>query len=298
MRSPRFLTILGYGLNGGAGTILIATSQHKVHAYQTETGDVQTVLTVPENVVGFHDDETVAGLRLGLYGDNLARTGGESRRQMEEASALTEILLRLPIESVACCALVCKQWHMLIESEGFVTSHLQASRRRRKVMVVTNGRARKNFFGFMPVEAWLGAPTASLLVDEKIVVCSKPCHGLNLISTSSDDYLCNPCTGSVRCLGIRGKFSESPHGKDCHASAVGRGRNVGLGFDRLTREHVAVEISRVGGALVCMLKTSCAEYWSRAADASDRHAACTCRRDAVLDERAGGRVWRPLGCGI
>jgi hypothetical protein len=107
MRSPRFLTILGYdGLDGGAGKILIATSQHKVHPYQPETGDVQTVLTVPENVVGFHDDETVAGLRLGLYEDNLARTGGESRRQMEEASALTQILLRLPIESVALFALV------------------------------------------------------------------------------------------------------------------------------------------------------------------------------------------------
>ncbi|TVU03893.1 hypothetical protein EJB05_50541, partial [Eragrostis curvula] len=265
LHDPRFLTVIGSSFARGRRekniVLLIATSRHKVHAYHPATGEVQTVLDVPEGVVGLQG-ESVAGLRLGLYEDSLARTGGQSRRQMEVASALTEILLRLPIKSIAHCALVCKEWHTLIESEGFVTSHLLANRRqRRKVMMVTNGRARKNFFGFMPVDAWLGAPPNSLLlVDEKVVVCSKPCHGLNLISASSDDYLCNPCTGSIRCLGVRGKML---HYKDHQPSR----RNVGLGFDRLTREHVAVEISHfVGGAPVCMVKTSCAEYWSRVGD--------------------------------
>ncbi|RCV35154.1 hypothetical protein SEVIR_7G228800v4 [Setaria viridis] len=278
VHSPRFVTVLGY--LGGDGEmmscekkILIATSQHRVYAYDPATGDAETVLT---NVLGLQE-EAVAGLRLGLYEDSLARTGGESRRQMEVASALTEILVRLPVRSIAQCMLVCKQWHAVIESESFVMSHLLVSRQRRKVVMVTSGRARENFFGFMPMETWLGHPDpAARLLDSPLVVCSKPCHGLNLISTSSDDYLCNPCTGSIRCLGIRGKFRNNNNPQDNkvgppdhqrrHAFTVGSGRNVGLGFDRLTREHVVVEISHLDGALVCMVKTDCAEYWTRVGD--------------------------------
>ncbi|KAF8651749.1 hypothetical protein HU200_063265 [Digitaria exilis] len=275
-RSPRFLTVLGYylGRDGASSDkkILIATSQHKVHAYDPATGDVETLL-----IANKEDEEAVAGVRIGLYEDSLARTGGENRRQMEVASALTEILARLPVRCIAQCMLVCKQWHTLIVSESFTTSHLllNTQQRGKKFVMVTSGRARESFFGFMPMEAWVGHPAAACLDD--IVVCSKPCHGLNMISTSTDDYLCNPCTGSVRCLGTRGKFRRNnpqagnvhppPADHRRHGFAVASGRNVGLGFDRLTREHVVVEISRLeSGVLACMLKASCAEYWNRAGE--------------------------------
>jgi F-box interacting protein len=139
-----------------------------------------------------------------------------------------------------------------------------ANRGRTKVMMVTNGSYRKNFFGFMPLDTIWHA--GDRLVNDTIV-CSKPCHGLNLISTSTDDYLCNPCTGSIRCLGIAGKLtllSEAAVSiRRRHAFTVGGSRrSVGLGFDRLTHEHVVVEITRSRGALACMLKSSCVEYWS------------------------------------
>uniref|UniRef100_A0A0E0H5A0 F-box domain-containing protein n=1 Tax=Oryza nivara TaxID=4536 RepID=A0A0E0H5A0_ORYNI len=164
--------------------------------------------------------------------------------------------------------MVARQWRTLIESERFLTSHMLANMERKKVMVVTNGRRRENFFNFMPVETWIGpaAKARSDVLVNRRILCSKPCHGLNLISTSSDDYLCNPCTGSIRCLGIRGKFREidptvSIDDDRRHVTRVGR--NVGLGFDRLSQEHVVVEMSRFKGDLqLCMIKTSCVDYWS------------------------------------
>ncbi|CAN6269080.1 unnamed protein product [Urochloa humidicola] len=177
VHSPRFVTALGYL----GQKILIATSEHTVHAYDPATGDVETVLA---NILGLQE-EAAAGLRLGLYEDSLVRTGGESRRQVEVASALKEILVRLPVRSIARCMLVCKQWRTLIESDSFIASHLLSdSRQPRKVVMVTNGRARKSFFGFMPVETWVAHPPAAPLLvdgDGDTVVCSKPCHGLNLI---------------------------------------------------------------------------------------------------------------------
>ncbi|KAF2935581.1 hypothetical protein DAI22_04g242000 [Oryza sativa Japonica Group] len=276
MHDPRFITVLGC-LGGARGDdvgsverikkILIATSQHKVHAYDPATGSIETVVTVPEDFAGGRE-EAVAGIRIGLYEDSLARVGGESCRQREATAAMTEILLRLPPKSIAMCMLVCRQWRTLIESERFLTSHMLANMERKKVMVVTNGRRRENFFNFMPVETWIGpaAKARSDVLVNRRILCSKPCHGLNLISTSSDDYLCNPCTGSIRCLGIRGKFREidptvSIDDDRRHVTRVGR--NIGLGFDRLSQEHVVVEMSRFKGDLqLCMIKTSCVDYWS------------------------------------
>ncbi|CAM0957884.1 unnamed protein product [Alopecurus aequalis] len=254
MHSPRFLTVLG----GSAEKILIATSHHRVHAYDLSTGNVETVLSVPVGV----EEEAMAGIRIGVYEDSFARVGGESRQQQEAERSLIQILLRLPLKSIGMCALVCKRWRTLIQSDSFVMSHMlenkrRRRRRRRKVMMVTEGkRFRKNFFCFTPLDTLVVGPSDEACYDTLAngkIICSKPCRGLNLISTSSDDYLCNPGTGSIRCVGISGKFPR-----------VGSGRSVGLGFDRLTQEHVVVEISQFdeGGAPVCMVKTSCVEHWS------------------------------------
>ncbi|CAM0903113.1 unnamed protein product [Alopecurus aequalis] len=269
VHSPRFLTVLGCiagsgGVGNEAKKILIATSEHNVHAYDPATGNVETVLTIPEDVVGLKE-EAVAGIRIGLYEDNFARVGGESHPQKEADSSMTQVLLRLPVKSIGICTLVCKQWCTLIESNNFVTLHMLANQGRRKVMMVTEGRYRKNFFGFTPLETWRAANPCNTIANGSML-CSKPCHGLNLISTNTQDYLCNPSTGSIRCLGIAGKFPLFEDGDHTHIRrhvlTDGGKRSVGLGFDRLAQEHVVVEITRSRGAPVCMVKTSCVEYWS------------------------------------
>jgi hypothetical protein len=76
------------------------------------------------------------------------------------------------------------------------------------------------------------------LLDKK-VVCSKPCHGMNLVSAATRDYLCNPCTGFHRCYSSQESSLDLT--SEEHAFTVGS-KNVGLTFDALTREHVVVEI--------------------------------------------------------
>lgn len=258
VHEPQFITVLGSTSNE---RLLVATSEHKVYSYATDTGRVETVLGVGETSVG-PQKEAPAELLLGLYEDSLIRIGGADRDTTRGvSSAVAQVLLRLPLESIAQSKLLGREWRALIESESFVAAHVSIKRPRR-IFIATNGRARGSFFRFAPLQSWLRASLAdladSLALDSKIVCSSKPCHGLNLISTGTDDYLCNPCTGAIECLGIRGRSRFTP----CCSSAAAVGRSVGLGFDHNTGEHVAVEIGHLCGALACILKASESDSWT------------------------------------
>ncbi|KAF8725941.1 hypothetical protein HU200_020515 [Digitaria exilis] len=262
LREPQFITVLGSTSNE---RLLLATSEHKVYSYATDTRRVETVFAIGETSIG-QQKEAPAELRLGLYEDSLIRIGGADR----VSSAVAQVLLRLPLESIVQSKLLSREWRALIESESFAAAHLSIKRPRR-IFIATNGRARGSFFRFAPLQSWLRASPAdlanSLVVDSNIVCSSKPCHGLNLISTGTDDYLCNPCTGAIECLGIRGRSHFTPYGSSAtgqpsrrHAFTVGR--SVGLGFDHNTGEHVAVEIGNICGALACILKASESDSWT------------------------------------
>nr|CAB3460300.1 unnamed protein product [Digitaria exilis] len=262
LREPQFITVLGSTSNE---RLLLATSEHKVYSYATDTRRVETVFAIGETSIG-QQKEAPAELRLGLYEDSLIRIGGADR----VSSAVAQVLLRLPLESIVQSKLLSREWCALIESESFAAAHLSIKRPRR-IFIATNGHARRSFFRFAPLQSWLRASPAdlanSLVVDSNIVCSSKPCHGLNLISTGTDDYLCNPCTGAIQCLGIRGRSHFTPYGSSAtgqpsrrHAFTVGR--SVGLGFDHKTGEHVAVEIGNLCGALACILKASEWDSWT------------------------------------
>uniref|UniRef100_K3YLF1 F-box domain-containing protein n=1 Tax=Setaria italica TaxID=4555 RepID=K3YLF1_SETIT len=270
VHGPRFITVLGCIVTGKQEKLLVATSEHKVYAFATDTGRVETVFSIGETTGIGLQKEAAAALWIGLYEDSLVRIGGgASRREEEVLSAVAEILLRLPLKSIAQSMLVCRRWRAVIESESFVRRHAMSSMESaKKTLMVTSGRARRAFFNFTPMERWLDqaspAGLAAALANGKII-CSKPCHGLNLISTSSDDYLCNPCTGDIKCLGIRGKSRFGPRCNDPQAAgrhAFTVGRQIGFGFDRSTGEHVAVEIGHLCGTLACMLKTSESDSWT------------------------------------
>ncbi|KAM0827575.1 hypothetical protein ACQ4PT_068117 [Festuca glaucescens] len=131
--------------------------------------------------------------------------------------------------------------------------------------MANNGRARHAFFHFAQVEDWLQSPALAGTLVNDMLICSKPCQGLNLISTINDDFLCNPSTGAIQCLGRLGKshFTPQPpihrHHRR-HTFSVGR--TIGFGFDKSTGDHVAVEIGYICGALACMVKTSSEKHWS------------------------------------
>ncbi|KAJ1257210.1 hypothetical protein BS78_K179100 [Paspalum vaginatum] len=246
VHSPRFITILGV-ISGSSNReekrLLFATSQHKVYAYSPNSGGVKMVFSTQE--VGIGSQEAGAGLWLGTYEDSLMRIGGECRREKEVSLAVRET------------------WCTLIERESFVATHMSMKRPTTSILMITNGRARRAFFAFAQLESWLDQAASSpfgvggTLADAKII-CSKPCHGLNLISTSSD--------GAIQCLGIRGRsrfcplHSSRPPAAGRHAFSIGR--NIGFGFDHSTGEHVAVEIGRhLCGTLACMVKASESDAW-------------------------------------
>ena len=80
------------------------------------------------------------------------------------------------------------------------------------------------------------------------MVCSKPCHGLNLVSTAQEDYLYNPCTGYYKTHSYPGSLIRTPwespsDGPSIQDSAFSAGnKNIGLGFNPLIQEHISIII--------------------------------------------------------
>jgi hypothetical protein len=157
--------------------------------------------------------------------------------------ATKEILLRLPGDYAVQCKLVSKQWHGLIESQSFSRSYCLRNNKdgRPKVMLVGKAAGGQGL-SFAPLQKLpQQAPSNHTWFGTK-VVCSKPCHGMNLISTEKEHYLYNPCTGYRRIFPCRFRGSHNLSNgwtPDGHAFALGN-KIAGLGFDRLRQEHAIV----------------------------------------------------------
>ncbi|KAM0919545.1 hypothetical protein ACQ4PT_008107 [Festuca glaucescens] len=166
------------------------------------------------------------------------------------SKVVKEILPRLPAKSVIQYSkLICKQWLWLIKSESFMQSYFEHKNRgkRPKLMLMGKG-TEKSAFSFAPLDTWLHEPPSRCALLDTKVVCSKPCHGMNLVSTAKIDYLYNPGTGFHRIyrdpepqmhLPLR---TQRIYEAENHAFAVSN-KNVGLTFDPLSREHTVVEIA-------------------------------------------------------
>uniref|UniRef100_M8BPG0 F-box domain-containing protein n=1 Tax=Aegilops tauschii TaxID=37682 RepID=M8BPG0_AEGTA len=171
-----------YDCRSSRKKIIIATSKHKIDNKYEKKVFEETLTPVHKT------DEEIA----------LSST---------QAKATREILLHLPAKSAIHSKLVCKQWLRLIENENFTESYFKHKNidRRPKVMLVGKGTGQLGF-SFAPLNGCLrGTPSHSRLLDTK-VVCSKPCHGLNLVSTKTKDYICNPCTGFFWCYSTWGQL--------------------------------------------------------------------------------------------
>ncbi|KAL6620622.1 hypothetical protein ACP70R_035761 [Stipagrostis hirtigluma subsp. patula] len=247
---PRVVKVIGsFGSSKSSRRIIIATSKHKVFAYDPMSEALETIHSTMEVDVPNQIEPT--DIRFSLFRESLAqvhKTKEEKALSSPLAEATKEILLRLPAESVDMFKLVCKQWLGLIRSGSFAHAYfLRKNMDRRPKIMVVGKSTEQSAFSFIPLEKWLQeASDQGKLLDTK-VVCSKPCHGLNLVSTEKKDYLYNPCTGfcrTYRNLGPILRHQWRLPGDCCqseHPFAVGN-KNVGLGFDPLIQEHVIMEI--------------------------------------------------------
>uniref|UniRef100_N1QU53 F-box domain-containing protein n=1 Tax=Aegilops tauschii TaxID=37682 RepID=N1QU53_AEGTA len=224
---PQIIRAIGYfGDCGPMEKMILATSNGKVITYDLLSRTLDTILAIPETPF-YKTDEQYAP-RFSLFKESLApvhKTNVEMALSSASplAKVIKEILLRLPGDFATQFKLVSKQWLSLIESGSFIRSYHAHNNmdREPKVMLVGKGPGGLGF-SFAPSKKLLrDCPSQGAWLDTK-VVCSKPCHGMNLISTETEDYLYNPST-------------------EDHVFAVGN-KNAGLGFNMLKQEHVVVQI--------------------------------------------------------
>ncbi|XP_044360042.1 uncharacterized protein [Triticum aestivum] len=235
---------------GSTDKVILATSKHKMITYDPSSGILEAIDGTRETSLYEADEQSAP--RFSLFKESLApvhKTNQETALSTPLAMAIKEVLLRLPGDYVAQFKLVCKQWLSLIESGGFIRSfHVHNNvDKRPKVMFVGKGTGGLGF-SFAPSKRLL---RQGAWLDRK-VVCSKPCHGLNLVSCEIEDYLYNPCTSYhltypaiVPPHRVPRHVLAMMHGNVCtpedHTFAVGN-KNSGLGFNLLTQEHVVVQI--------------------------------------------------------
>ncbi|KAK3138115.1 hypothetical protein QOZ80_5AG0364710 [Eleusine coracana subsp. coracana] len=248
---PRVVKVIGsFGSSKSCKKIIIATSKHKVFAYDPTSKTLEST----SSSLGIHACHQIepSDVRFSVFTESLApvhKTKDEITLSSPSAMAIKEILLRLPAKSALNLKLVCKQWLTLIRNESFGHAYFLRKNmdKRLKIMLVGKGTGKLGF-SFSPLNKWsLGASDHGKLLDRK-VVCSKPCHGLNLVSIENKDYLYNPCLGFSRTYWNRGPHMHQlwKLRADCfqpeeHQFSFGN-KNVGLGFDPLIQEHVIVEI--------------------------------------------------------
>ncbi|GJM89599.1 hypothetical protein PR202_ga05807 [Eleusine coracana subsp. coracana] len=185
---PKVVTVIGSVGNckstSERSPILIATSKHKVFAYDPISESLEVVHTTME-IQESHQIQP-SNVRFSLFRESLVPVH-KAKEEMDLSSPLAEatkeILLRLPAKSVVQnCRRVSKQWRRLISSDSFADAfflHKNVGSRPKIMLVVWGGGPTE--FSFTPLHDWLQeGPDQGSWLDTK-VVCSKPCHGMNLI---------------------------------------------------------------------------------------------------------------------
>ncbi|KAL1557479.1 F-box protein-like protein [Salvia divinorum] len=157
---------------------------------------------------------------------------------------IADILLRLPLESVATCKCVCKPWLDVIETDDFVTSHLSKSA---PALAVSMPTEYSNWFNVFKLEdepehehehvpiTKFDFPQASTIQGSV--------DGLLLLKNPFIDhlYICNPVTREfVELRGLR----TLPRG-DCY----------GFGVGKISGQHKVVYLNPKSGCHVYTLET-------------------------------------------
>jgi hypothetical protein len=227
---------------------------------------------------------------MGFFEESLAPVGALSENAIAFASPATrawsEVLSRLSTRSVRGLSRVCRGWRALIKSERFVAAHLyRANLSKRLQMVFFSGMPPPH--AFEPVAKYINTSPAEgvpPLIDSRCstVVCSKPCHGLNVWSLANHDFVFNPAMNYFKALPAAppgntmdywelrltaaGDFVDTVDDDDATMFA---GR-LGLGYEQGSSRHVLVRL----------------EYKERNLTTRDYEMVCNMRyvKDMVWDE--------------
>uniref|UniRef100_K3ZD89 F-box domain-containing protein n=1 Tax=Setaria italica TaxID=4555 RepID=K3ZD89_SETIT len=201
--------------------IIIATSRHKVSTYDTMSRTLETIHSTMETET-CHRIEP-CDIRFSLFRETLVpvyRTKEEIALSSPMAKVTKEILLRLPAKSALNFKFVCQKWHSLIRSDSFCHAYFLHKNvdRRPKIMLVGKLTGEKGFSS-IPLDKWLQQASD----DQGALLDTKKYRNQGLMLHQDLERHVNPV--------------EPDH----HPFAVGN-KNVGLGFNPLTQEHVIVEM--------------------------------------------------------
>uniref|UniRef100_A0A0E0A1R8 F-box domain-containing protein n=1 Tax=Oryza glumipatula TaxID=40148 RepID=A0A0E0A1R8_9ORYZ len=151
---PRIVKVIGsFGSYRSSKKIIIATSKHKVCAYDPVSRTLETIVSIMETCSAYQNEKS--DIRFSSFTKSFTpvhRTRKEIGFSTPLSKATKEILLRLPAESILKLELVCKQWRGLIKNEGFVHAYFEHKNmdRRPKIMLVGKG-SEKSVFNFIPL---------------------------------------------------------------------------------------------------------------------------------------------------
>uniref|UniRef100_A0ACD5WKL5 Uncharacterized protein n=1 Tax=Avena sativa TaxID=4498 RepID=A0ACD5WKL5_AVESA len=219
-----------YHSDDGRKKIMFGTGTLKVFVVDPDSVDVPEILFTPDGtIIGSCDDGFY--LMLGLFEEHLGPVG----RTIEEmvfssptTKAWSDVLKWMSARSVSELSLVCREWRAMIMTDRFVQSHAIYANLNKspRVMIILDAR-----YGlYVDLKDFSGSWA---LVNDPDLLCSQPCHGLNVGSSGIWDFVCNPAMGYCQHIDI-----ETPN--DDETFFAGR---IGMGYDSSINKHVLVHIS-------------------------------------------------------
>ncbi|KAF7103962.1 hypothetical protein CFC21_104892 [Triticum aestivum] len=232
-------------LAGNVQKIMFATEVGVLAFDLQGGGGVPEVLVSPTEIVSAAEQAKISYSTAGLLEESLVpvgRTSEEIAFSSPWRKAWSDVLKWRPARSVASLAHVCKGWRAVIESDRFARTHaLHANlgNKSPRLMLVLL-RPFLNALDFYPLplvfRRSMQQEIPSLHETSMSTVCSRPCHGLVLVTHmdggSRVDFVCNP----IRNYGCRVKTDppNSPYSDGW----------IGLGYDLRRNEHVLARLVR------------------------------------------------------
>ncbi|KAB1200507.1 hypothetical protein CJ030_MR0G007046 [Morella rubra] len=131
------------------------------------------------------------------------------RRNYLPEDVVTDIVSRLPVNSLVRFRCVCQSWSSLLENPGFVTTHLNRSANHGSHLLLVNENRIPTIFSFSWASNELLDVAVKKVVENAYIVGS--CNGL--VCTSNEDsviVIWNPATRDYKLLPMPRLFPEHP----------------------------------------------------------------------------------------
>ncbi|KAF8723132.1 hypothetical protein HU200_022288 [Digitaria exilis] len=218
---------IGTEYSGGEQKIVFGTGSCNVLAVDPDGGDPEILFTPDDTIVGSCDDDFVPACIL--LEESLAPVGVPMEDLIcssPTTKAWFDILKWLPARSVLEMRLVCREWRAMTMTDSFIHSHVIHANLKRSPLIKVILDPRSGLY--IDLEEWTGRDGHYKDVG---LVCSQPCHGLNVGSCQFWDFVCNPTMSYCEHIDF-----------DDNDGTFFAGR-IGLGYNTETCKHVMVHIT-------------------------------------------------------